>query len=443
MIGLLIQLSAAAPQFEIESQSFLYGSLDWEQRTLASFAAEQEDWHIQLRILHSLNSKAQDLQLQGWELYTTKRYPSFSIRIGQQVIRWGQLDLLSDLNVINGMDQRFGPTIKPQWRQIPSPSLTLSFVKNSWLSSLFWLPISAQDNISWIGTPWGVLSNEHVDSFLEEAQQWPGDLLTEDWMHGMLESVQNNLSNQSSLSLPNTQSFDYGDLGVRIGTETIHYSSSFYAAWMRSRRPLARLSEELVSFMKEERLPNSLELNTINEILEDPIQITYPRQLRLGVDLSTTLSIFGLRAEACYIDSSVRSMHYMQGSTRPYISGSLALDYPFDMNLIAVETRVHHVFDPVQTPWLEANQSVLIAGIGQFSLPFAWQLLVSGQYDLALRDGFIQGSISRRLTNHWALSIRGMMLDGPKDDNPFTYSSGVMGQWREYDHLSLRIQWNP
>lgn len=443
MIGLLIHAAIATPQFELESQSYIYPSSYWEQRTLGTFSLTQDHWTNELRVLHEVTNQKHHVQLQGWELYYTKRLGNVMLGIGNQVIRWGQLDLLSDLNSINGTDQRFGPTIKPQWATIPSASIRLTHTFQDWSTSLTWLPISAQDVISWIGTPWGILSNENVDTLLNEAQTWSGDLITESWIRDVLRSVQETLPNRSLNIFPAEQPIDYGDIGFRIGKDTMAYSSHIYTSWMRSRRPLARLNPDLVRFVKEERLPNSLEFDVINEILEEPIQITHPRQFLVGMDVSTTLSIFGVRAETCFVSNKVRPMEYMQGSTRPYLSGAIALDYAFDMNVLMLETKVFSVLEPVSNPWLEANQSIQIAGIGQFSLPYSFQLQLTGQYDTALRDGLIQGILSRRLTKNWAASLQAMMLHGPESDNPFTYSSGILGQWREYDHLSLRIQWNP
>ena len=443
MIALLVHTAIASPQFELESQSYMYPSSYWEQRTLGSFSIKQDAWTTSLRVLHEVSAESHQLELQGWELYYTKTHPNWTFTIGNQIIRWGQLDLLSDLNTLNGIDQRFGPTIKPQWASTPTTTAHFKYRRKDWNASIMWLPISARDSISWIGTPWGILSNEQVDSLLSEAQTWSGDIITESWMRDILRSIQNTLPNTSSSLFPAVQTLDYGDIGIRIGKDSIEYSSHFYASWMRSRRPLARLNPQLVRFIKEERLPNGLELGTINEILEEPVQVTYPRQLLVGMDLSTTLSIFGLRAETCFVSDKVRPMEYMQGSTRPSFSASVALDYPFDMNVIIVEAKAFNVIEPVSTPWLEANQSVQIAGIGQFSLPYSLQLQLTGQYDTVLGDGLIQGILSHRITNNWAVSIQAMMLHGPENDSPFTYSSGILGQWREYDHLSLRIQWNP
>ena len=442
MIGLLIHTAIATPQFELESQSYIYPSSYWEQRTVGTFSLQQDRWTNSLRIIHKITDQKHQIELQGWELYYTSQRAHFTLEIGNQVIRWGQLDLLSDLNIINGIDQRFGPTIKPQWASIPTASIRLTHRLQDWNTSLIWLPISARDSISWIGTPWGILSNDHVDALLNEAQRWSGDLITESLIQDILRSIQESLPNTSNL-FPDDQPVDYGDIGLRIGKDSIAYASHIYASWMRSRRPLARLHPELVRFIKEERLPNSLELGVINDILEEPVQITYPRQLLVGMDLSTTLSVFGLRAETCFVSNKVRPMTYMQGSTRPYISGALALDYAFDMNVLILETKLFSVLEPVSNPWLEANQSVQIAGVGQFSLPYSFQLQLTGQYDTLLQDGLIQGILSRRITDNWAISLQAMMLYGPESDNPFTYSSGILGQWREYDHLSLRIQWNP
>lgn len=443
MIGLLVQVANATPAFELESQSYVYPSSYWEHRTLGTFSLTQENWSNELRILHEVTNQKHQVHLQGWALYYTKVLGNFTLKIGNQVIRWGQLDLLSDLNSINGTDQRFGPTIKPQWATVPSASIRLTHTFQDWSTSLTWLPISAHDVISWIGTPWGVLSNDQVDNLLNEAQTWSGDIITESWIRDSLSTVQQTLSNSAPNIFPAEQTTDYGDIGIRIGKDSIAYSSHLYAGWMRSRRPLARLNPELVQFIKEERLPNSLELGTINEILEEPVHVTYPRQILVGADVSTTLSIFGVRAETCFVSDKVRPMEYMQGTTRPYFSGAIAFDYAFNMNVLMLETKVFSVLEPVSSPWLEANQSVQIAGIGQFSLPYSIQLQLTGQYDTALRDGLIQGILSRRLTKNWALSLQAMMLHGPESDNPFTYSSGILGQWREYDHLSLRIQWNP
>ena len=442
MIGLLVHTALATPQFELESQSYLYTTSYWEQRTLGSFSLKQDSWNSALRILHESSNQKHQLLLQGWELYYTKRNANWTLNVGNQVTRWGQLDILSDLNAINGVDQRFGPTIKPQWAYIPAASAHLTYKRKDWNASFTWLPFSARDSISWLGTPWGIISNEQADTFLGEAQTWSGDLITESLMRDILASVQKTLPNAAAL-FPQEQRIDYGDIGLRIGKDSIAYSSHIYASWMHSRRPLARLNAELVRFMKEERLPNSLELGVINEILEEPIQVSYPRQLLVGMDLSTTLSIFGFRAEGCFVSDKVRPMAYMQGSTRPYLSGSFALDYPFDMNIIMIETKVFSVLEPVANPWLEANQSIQIAGIGQFALPYSFQLQLTGQYDTALGDGLLQGVLSRRLTENWNVSMQAMMLHGPESDNPFTYSSGILGQWREYDHLSLRIHWNP
>ena len=99
--------------------------------------------------------------------------------------------------------------------------------------------------------------------------------------------------------------------------------------------------------------------------------------------------------------------------------------------------------DPVTTPWLEANQTVQIAILANLSLSNSTNLLLSGQYDWLLGDGFGQAIIHHRLSSQWAIALQGIMLHGPNEENPMTYSSGIFGLWREYDQLSLRIQWTP
>jgi hypothetical protein len=443
MIELLLSTAFAQPRLAIESQTYAYSTPEFEQRTLATFKWKETPWNIELHALHVLTFDQHTLNLQGWILRYNHNMGKAKLRIGNQIIRWGQLDLLSDLDTLNGMDLTMGPTIKPEWRRIPTPAIQLILPLGDWETTLQWLPLSARDNISWMGSPWSILSSNSVNSLLDDAQDWPGDLLTEAWLHDALSSVQDNLQAQNIFPVSSPQELDYGDIGFSIGREGIALSSHLYAGWMRSRRPLARLHPNVVSYLEEERLPTSLELDQLNEIIEEPISTTYPRQLLIGGDLSTTVSVFGLRTELCYLNQKVRPIQYMQATMRPYLSAAFALDYNFDMNMIALEARAHHFFDSISQPWLEANETVQIAVVGQFALPYAWDLQLSGQYDIMLHDLFVQTQIFHRISSQWALALQAMMLHGPDGDNPFTYPSGISGMWREYDHLSLRIHWNP
>lgn len=444
MIELLLSTAWGAPEFSLSSETYVYFSESIDQRLLARLRSKQENWTFDIRLLHQLNQTKQEMSIQGWELHYTYPLSSQSLfRIGQQTIRFGQLDLLSDLDVINGHDLSLGPTIIPEWKRIPSLAVQYQHSIGSWKTSLNWIPLSAKDRISWMNAPWGILSPSDVHTIVEEAQSWSGDFITEGWIRDMLSSVEKNITAQQNLPFPTTNSLDYGDIALQINQETLGYSTSLYAAWLTSRRPQIRLHPNVRTYLEEERLPTSLETSQINEIIEEPITISYPRQFLLGVDLATTISVLGLRAEASYNSNRVRTMYNLNSTTRPYTSASIALDYAFDMNLIALEARAYHVIDGISNTWLEANDSIQFALIGQFSLPYAWNLQMSGQYDTILQDGFAQLQILKRFSPQWAISIQGMMLHGTISNKPLTYPSGIFGQWREYDHISFRIHWNP
>ena len=444
MIELLLSTAWSAPDISLTSESYLYTSGVWEQRLLGRFQSKLDNWTIDFRSIEQITATQHQMNIQGWELYYS--YPlakNSYLRIGQQTIRFGQLDILSDLDMINGQDLSLGPTIMPEWKRIPSLAIQFHSSWGFWSTSLQWLPISARDRISWFGSPWGILSPNDIHNVIEEAQSWSGDFVTESWIRDMLSSAQKNINNQQELSIPNPQSLDYGDIAFQLNRETLSSSSSLYLAWMNSRRPQLRLHPNLRTYLEEERLPTSLELSQINEIIEEPISLSYPRLLLLGADLATTLSVFGLRAEASYNSNRVRMIQNLQSATRPYISAAIALDYAFGMSLVALEARAHHVIEPVSKPWLEANDTIQIALLGQISLPDAWNLQISGQYDTILKDFFAQIHIQKRFSPQWALSLQGMMLNGPQSNSPLQYPSGILGQWREYDHLSFRIHWNP
>jgi len=443
MIELLLTSAIAAPQFSAQTESYFSLSQPFEQRTLVQWKWKEDGWRTDLRILHQLVGEQNHISLQAWDLRYQYLWNNIRIRIGNQTIRWGQLDLLSDLDSLNGKDLRYGPTIAPEWARIPSPSLQIHLPFQPLLLTIQWLPFSAKDTLTWMGEPWGVFSTSDINNLMDSAQTWSGDWLTEDWMKGFLRAAQQQLTSSTSISLPEPEMLDYGDIAVRFGFENFDLSSHLYASWMRSRRPKTRLHENIVTYLQEERLPTSLELDQLNAIVEQPIDISYPRQLLLGADLSTTLFLFGFRAELSYINSRVRPLPYMQSATRPYMSGAMALDYNFDQSVISLETKAFRFFDPVTTPWLEANQTIQTAILGNLSLSNSTNLILSGQYDWLLGDGFGQAILHHRLSSRWAIALQGIMLHGPNEENPMTYSSGIFGLWREYDQVSLRIQWTP
>ena len=162
-----------------------------------------------------------------------------------------------------------------------------------------------------------------------------------------------------------------------------------------------------------------------------------------GLDLSTTLSIFGLRAELCYQSDRSFAQWYLNSTSSPYVSAAFALDTFWNGHLFAVEGRYHHFLDNPSQAWLTASQGGSLVFFSQLQLPEQSTLRIISQYDIALTDLFFQFRLAYPLRDDLEIALTGGIFEGKKDDNWLRQTGGIFGNWQNQDHLIAQLQWSP
>ncbi|MEC7985231.1 MAG: hypothetical protein VX278_08700 [Myxococcota bacterium] len=445
MIKLLFSASLrASPILELDSQAIVYQNTNVEIRNTLVVSFREKSWKTSYRILQRSLQKQHALVLQGWELEYQHRWGPIALRLGNRRLRWGQLDVLSDLDTLNGTDQSLGPSIHPSILKIPTPIVTLSTRALHTNLSLSWLPFSAQDRLGIYGSHWSLVTPNQAESIAANAQDWSGDWLTEAWLHSLFEEIEESIPSAPIPSLYFQEAPDYGDFTLQAKWDSVAISGGIYAAWMRNRRPRIQLHPTLADYLQSERIPTSLELNDVNEALVDPISIDYPRSWRLGADVSTTISIFGLRGEFLYQSNRTLPLQYLQAQDGGYISAGIALDTLWDSNLFLLEAKYAHYLNPSSQSWLEASETVQIASLLRIGLPYQSHLQLQAGVDTAQRDGFAQVGLDFPIRSNYSILLQGALLFGPPQaEQPLVYSGGVIGYWQDEDYLSLHLQWKP
>ena len=276
---------------------------------------------------------------------------------------------------------------------------------------------------------------------LDDAQSWQGDLVSEVFFDDLFTNLSRALDEQHILALPEPNGLAPGDIALALQYKDFDFSSSIYVSWLKNRRPRVDLHPNLQNYLIEERLPTSLEFSFFNEALSEPIRIRYPYTMMVGADLSTNLSIFGLRIEACYMHNKTFAQQYLQSTTSPYVSLAFALDTLIGENLIALEGRAYRYLDLPTQGWLVAPQSFQFALLGQWTLSLQNKLQLISQYDTARNDLMMQLQIQHAFNDSLTLSLQGAWFQGEALSNPLAYEGGIFGNWQAQRYIQTNLQW--
>lgn len=79
------------------------------------------------------------------------------VRVGEQILSWGRLDLFSAADVLERRDLRVGPVIDPSWTRLPTPTVKLDATLGAFDLSLAWGVVSLPHRFEIAGSSWALL----------------------------------------------------------------------------------------------------------------------------------------------------------------------------------------------------------------------------------------------------------------------------------------------
>ena len=181
----------------------------------------------------------------------------FRVRAGYLVERWGKLDLLPVVDVINARDLRHGLLTPSQHLRLPAGMVRLQYGSGSARAELTWLPVPPRDVGSILETDWSILRQGWLTELASEAATWEGDALTESSLQDGLSMLSAGLSDldgwttsglsqlSSTAGLPQATGAG-SDVFLRIEADGPGIDGALLGGVMTVRQPALQLEESLL-----------------------------------------------------------------------------------------------------------------------------------------------------------------------------------------------------
>lgn len=478
MVGVLLGGPAQAAEVEtgliIESQVAVDPAwdrpgedrLEWRQWVDASARGDTEHGRWQLAVWGSHEVLVGADTEAAWELQAGESgwegtVGPVGLRVGHLVERWGNLDLLSTLDTLNGRDLRAGPLTPLRRTRLPAPLVRLQAGGSTARAELTVLPFGARDRVALWGTDLAVARQGMPAQLAQEASGWPGgDPFSEELaqelagaLAGQLRALDAQTRRGAEAALaaaggprPLDQTVD---VGARVEATLGRLDAAVVGAWLRNRQPVPTADDALTALLRARRLPGIDDQDALTEASSEGFATRWPRTALAGLELGTVLGTVGLRTETALHSHRSLSRTWLRGTTRPAFSQGLAVDRAWGTWLtVALEGRYTRIFDPpadlmmVAAPhgWELGGAARLTAARDRLGIE------LGGLANLVFAEAFLRPGISWRISDAWELGGGAVVFvsEAPaatRWDQALRWDRGPLSYASDADAAFVSLRW--
>jgi hypothetical protein len=389
----------------------------------------------------------------GWTGYVGPAH----LRAGHLVERWGKLDLLPVVDVLNPSDLRAGPLSTVQAARMPVPMARLQLGQGRVRTELVWLPFPSADRVDMVGGDWSVIRPGMLTGFVEEAASWEGGagvVLADgvaalgEGLDSMDASTLRGLSSGIGRAGQPEATLLTGEAALRLELEGPGIDAALMGGALRSHTPATELAPELRAFLQAGQWPALDTLPELTAAMADPLTARWPRTWFAGTELSTTAGPLGLRAEGGWWSAAVLQTPWLGSALSPKISGGVGVDWVHGSSiLLSLEGRYTRYTDAPDALVLMREQQVDIGGLARVStLQDRLLFLAAGVYLPAHGEFLARPEVRFRATDRVQLGLGGVLIDG-RQAPPRTlteamgYGAGPMACFAENDSVFAQLHW--
>lgn len=114
------------------------------------------------------------------------------LRLGVLNERWGKLDLLPTIDVLNPRDLRAGPLATIESARIPVPMVTVQLGSDSIRGELIYAPFPEGDHVQFSGSDWSLIQPGMLEDAIAAIPTWEG--ADNPFLEGTIRGLSNGLS---------------------------------------------------------------------------------------------------------------------------------------------------------------------------------------------------------------------------------------------------------
>ncbi len=379
------------------------------------------------------------------------------LRTGVVIERWGKLDLLPVVDVLNPRDLRAGPLATLEATRIPLAMATLQGGSDHIRAELTLIPFAGSDRVQIAGSDWSLIRPGMLEGYLGELRQWEGGLgtLGSEPLSRMEESLNN--AHPSSMralgqamdqsGMPEALALN-GEAAVRVEAEGRGIDGALMAGALRSRVPSTVMDPRVRKILERGSWPDLDELNSLSSSLEEPLETSWPRTAMVGAELNTVTGPLGWRVEGGWWSHQVVQGRWFTAKTSPLISTAAGIDWAHQTLLfLSIEGRWRHLVAPPNDSFLTRPDTIDLAGMARLSL---WSDRVEVRGALVLdpewAEYLTRPEVRWRVSDPLELGIGAVFLGGPRPapqslSAAMAYEGGPFGYWGDNDCVFTTLRW--
>jgi hypothetical protein len=382
---------------------------------------------------------------------------AIDLRVGNLIERWGKLDFLSQLDVINPRDLRQGPLVPTEFRRIAMPMATVGVGSAPIRGELTLVPFAAAHRVSVNGTDWSFVRQGDLEETLDEISNWSGTQFSEAQFGSLFGALSDSVASMdpsfrrgldaatNQQELPQSLVYN-GEAFGRIELEIVGLDAALMGGNMRSRQRAAQLHPRMTQMLQEGILPESEELETLTG--GQFIDASWPRTWVAGAEGSTLVGPFGLRFESLFRDNEAVALRWMQTDTAPSVSSGLGIDYANSSVFYAVFEMSHkHLFNAPTDLILQTNDAFQLAGgIRVNALAQRLEIQLGGSYHTNYREYLARPTVSYRVSDPVEIEVGALLMGGPRPSptrllDAIVYRGGMAGYFSPNDAVTVAVSW--
>jgi len=434
-----------------------------ESWTWLSASARQpgsSGWFLAINAEHHLRS-GEDLEAM-WEVRAGESGWSgpvgpIHLRVGHLVERWGKLDLLSSVNVLNPVDMRAGPLASIEATRVPLPMARIQTGGKHLRGELVLIPFAGADRADMVGGDWSIIRPGMLQGALSEAADWPGSsgalmaetvTSVETALDDMTPSTFRGLSAGLGSSGTPESTFTNGEVALRLEVEGRGFDAAFMGGALRSHRPATTLTPQIKQVLQDGEWPPLDQLNSLTAAVVQPLEIQWPRTWFAGTEASTTAGPFGVRLEGGWWSDAVVQTPWLGSATSPRISGGAGVDWMHSsILLISVEGSYTRYLDAPSQLFMMREEQLDIGGLLRWTTASdRLSLMAAGTLVPAHGEYLVRPEARYRASDQLELGLGAVMIGG-QEAPPTTlrqamgYASGPMAYFGENDTVFAQLRW--
>lgn len=208
------------------------------------------------------------------------------VKLGEQIVAWGRMDLASAADVLDRRDLRAGPTVDPSWTRLPTPTIRADWHASKVFDlTLAWSVVSRPHRFELAGSSWALIGPGILGtvSGRETLQRIAAATDASTFIRVQDAFV------QASSTPPR---IDGGDVAARSTAHLGGADLSLTYGYARTKLPVVGLDDSLINLITIGNLASLTEFASALEAGEPLITTRYPRYHQFALDLEGSAGPF-------------------------------------------------------------------------------------------------------------------------------------------------------